>query len=133
MVNAHNATLDPATTTDWGFGVAVSNLSVADLEATIAAIRAVANVECQIDCAIEVDGDVNINGSVTSSDVIVLVNYVFKGGNDPDPCTANGDVNCNGTVTSSDIIYEVNYVFKSGPAPCDICYDVNAMECVLGP
>jgi hypothetical protein len=33
-------------------------------------------------------GDVNCNGAVTSSDVIYLVNYVFKGGVPPcDVCT----------------------------------------------
>jgi hypothetical protein len=83
------------------------------------------------ECPITLDGDVNNNGSVTSSDVIVLVNYVFKGGDEPEPCTANGDVNCNGAVTSADIIYLVNYVFKGGDPPCDICNEPDAMECVV--
>jgi hypothetical protein len=70
---------------------------------------------------IEMTGDVNTNGSITSSDVIALVNYVFKGGAAPLPCAAAGDVNCNASVTSSDIIELVNYVFKSGDPPCDVC------------
>ena len=70
-----------------------------------------------------IPGDVDQGGAITASDLIYLVNYVFKGGADPEPCQANGDVDCNGTVTSSDIVYIVNHVFKSGPAPCDICTD----------
>jgi hypothetical protein len=70
---------------------------------------------------ITMTGDVNNNGSLTSADIIYLVNYVFKGGAAPLPCTPAGDVNCNGTITSADIIYLVNHVFKSGPAPCNIC------------
>jgi hypothetical protein len=65
-------------------------------------------------------GDLNGDGSITSSDVIRLVNHVFKGGVPPTPSPAAGDVNCSGTLTSSDIIYLVNYVFKGGPAPCEI-------------
>jgi len=66
-------------------------------------------------------GDVNTDGSITSADIIYLVNYVFKGGAPPMPCEAAGDVNCNGSVTSADIIYLVSYVFKGGAAPCDVC------------
>jgi hypothetical protein len=72
-------------------------------------------------CAILNTGDVNVSGTITSADVITLVNYVFKGGADPLPCAASGDVNCSGTVTSADIIYLVGFVFKGGPAPCDVC------------
>ena len=72
-------------------------------------------------CPIALSGDLNLSTTITSSDIIVLVNYVFKGGAAPLPCAANGDVNCGGTVTSSDIIVLVNYVFKGGAPPCDVC------------
>lgn len=72
-------------------------------------------------CPIEMSGDVNINGIISASDIIVLVNYVFKAGPEPLPCLANGDVNCNGLVSSSDIITLVISVFKAGPPPCNIC------------
>jgi hypothetical protein len=62
-------------------------------------------------------GDANWNGTVTSSDIIYLVNYVFKGGPAPLPIVDSGDVNCNASISSSDIIFLVNYVFKGGPAP----------------
>jgi len=72
-------------------------------------------------CPIELTGDVNLTSTLTSADIIFLVNFVFKSGPDPMPCQAAGDVNCSGTVTSADIIYLVNHVFKSGPLPCDVC------------
>jgi len=72
-------------------------------------------------CPIVLTGDVNLDGPITSADIIYLVGYVFKGGPAPKPCEAAGDVNCDGTVTSADIIYLVGYVFKGGPAPCDVC------------
>ncbi len=72
-------------------------------------------------CPIAVSGDVNVSGSISSADIIYLVNFVFKGGPAPLPCEANGDVNCSGSNTSADIIHLVNFVFKGGPAPCDIC------------
>ncbi|TFG37215.1 MAG: glycosyl hydrolase family protein, partial [Candidatus Aminicenantes bacterium] len=63
-------------------------------------------------------GDVNDNGTITSADIIALVNYVFKGG-PASVCTDHGDVNDNATITSSDIIALVNYVFKGGAAPAE--------------
>jgi subtilisin family serine protease len=61
-------------------------------------------------------GDFDINGATTSSDIIQLVNYVFKSGPiSPDPWVM--DVNVDGTVTSADIIVLVDYVFKGGSPP----------------
>lgn len=80
-------------------------------------------------CAIVVDGDVNASGTITSADIIAMVNYVFKGGAAPLPCAANGDVNCNGSVTSADVIALVNFVFKGGAKPCDICNTPAALDC----
>ncbi len=81
-------------------------------------------------CAIIVDGDLNASNTVTSSDIITLVNYVFKGGAEPEPCAANGDVNCSGSVSSADVITLVNFVFKAGPPPCDICNTPAAQDCI---
>jgi hypothetical protein len=80
-------------------------------------------------CAILIDGDLNGSLTVTSSDIITLVNYVFKGGADPEPCAANGDVNCSGAVSSADVITLVNFVFKAGAPPCDICNSPTAQAC----
>jgi len=62
-------------------------------------------------------GDVNNDGKVNLSDIIYLVNYIFKGGPAPIPLQA-GDVNKNGQVNLADIVYLVNYIFKGGPKPC---------------
>jgi hypothetical protein len=107
----------------FAFGVAVSDVSVPDLESKISKLRSALNAGCVTGCLIGVPGDVNVSGAITSADIIVLVGYVFKGGAAPLPCQANGDVNCNGSVTSADIIYMVNHVFKGQPGPCDICND----------
>ena len=62
-------------------------------------------------------GDVNRNGSVTISDVVYLVNYLFKGG--PAPYLwYRGDTNCDQSVTVADVVYLVAYLFKGGPLPC---------------
>jgi len=84
-------------------------------------------------CAIAQSGDVNLSGTLTSADIIFVVNFVFKSGPPPLPCAANGDVNCTGSCTSADIIYMVNHVFKGGPPPCDICNDSNAQACIPNP
>lgn len=66
-------------------------------------------------------GDVNADFAITSSDIIYMVGYVFKGTAEPTPCVALGDPNCTGAINSADIIYIVGYVFKGGPSPCDAC------------
>jgi hypothetical protein len=62
-------------------------------------------------------GDVNESGAINSSDIIYLVNFVFKGGPEPTCSPTTGDVNCSGSTNSADIIFLVNYVFKGGPPP----------------
>jgi dockerin type I repeat protein len=60
-------------------------------------------------------GDVNLSGSITSADVIDMVNYIFKSGTLP--VTALSNVDGNGSSDAGDIIYLINYLFKSGPPP----------------
>lgn len=62
-------------------------------------------------------GDVNLDFQISISDVVFLVNYLFKGGPAPSPSYL-GDVDCSGAVEVSDVIYLINYLFKGGPAPC---------------
>jgi len=61
-------------------------------------------------------GDANGDGKITVSDVVYLVNYLFKGGPAPKPFES-GEANCDGKVTVSDVVYLVNYLFKGGPVP----------------
>ena len=62
-------------------------------------------------------GDANHSGSISISDAVYLIAYIFAGGPAPDPLAA-GDANCNGTITISDVVYLINYIFAGGPAPC---------------
>ncbi|MCJ7459531.1 MAG: FG-GAP-like repeat-containing protein [candidate division Zixibacteria bacterium] len=61
-------------------------------------------------------GDANADGKRTVSDVVYLINYLFKGGTFPQPLQA-GDCNCDGKLTVSDVVYLINYLFKGGPSP----------------
>ncbi len=62
-------------------------------------------------------GDVNGDSSISVSDVVYLISYLFKGGSAPQYYDS-GDVNCDGQVSISDVVYLINYLFKSGPRPC---------------
>ncbi len=79
------------------------------------------NVISTSGCVVVRTGDVDESGAVTSSDVIDMVNYVFKSGPGPQPIVEAGDVNCSGDATPEDIIYMVNYIFRGGASPCDVC------------
>jgi len=61
-------------------------------------------------------GDANSDRLLNASDVIYLVNYLFKGGPVPNPLTS-GDSNCDGKVTVGDVVYLINYYFKGGSPP----------------
>ena len=60
------------------------------------------------------------SSTITASDIVTVVNYVFKSGSSPYPVPAAGDANCSGTVNASDLIAMVNFVFKSGSLLCDV-------------
>jgi 6-phosphogluconolactonase (cycloisomerase 2 family) len=62
-------------------------------------------------------GDVNGDGSVSLSDIVYLINYLFKFGPAPVPSQA-GNTNCDSKTSLSDIVYLINYLFKSGSPPC---------------
>jgi hypothetical protein len=64
-------------------------------------------------------GDASADGTVNVSDAVLIINYVFVGGDPPDPLEA-GDVNCSADVNVSDAVYIINYVFVGGDDPCDI-------------
>jgi len=71
-------------------------------------------------------GNVNGDGVTSSSDLIYLVNFLFKEGPPPASCEAQGDVDCSGVINTSDIIRDVNYIFKAGQKPCNVGGLVNA-------
>lgn len=66
-------------------------------------------------------GDANASGgNANLTDIIYVVNYVFKSGPAPNP-TCRGDANgSGGNPNLTDIVHLVNYVFKAGPVPVKI-------------
>lgn len=61
-------------------------------------------------------GDANADGSINVGDAVHLINFIFKGGEPPDPIEA-GDANDDGVVNVGDAVYLINFVFKGGPEP----------------
>ncbi|MGB2988847.1 MAG: dockerin type I domain-containing protein, partial [Candidatus Zixiibacteriota bacterium] len=62
-------------------------------------------------------GDVTGEGVVDLGDIVFLINYLYQGGEPPNPMEV-GDLNCDGVVNVGDIVYFINYLYKGGPAPC---------------
>ncbi|NIN01403.1 MAG: hypothetical protein GTO24_25915 [candidate division Zixibacteria bacterium] len=63
-------------------------------------------------------GDANGDGSIDGSDVVYLINYLFRSGDVPDPLEA-GDANADGVIGPGDVVYLINYLFRNGPPPCE--------------
>ena len=63
-----------------------------------------------------VAGDADGSGTITISDAVFLINYIFAGGPAPNPLSL-GDADCSGSITISDVVILINYIFNSGPAP----------------
>jgi hypothetical protein len=61
-------------------------------------------------------GDVTADCEVNINDAIAILNYLFRGAEEPDPTRA-GDVNCDCIITINDANYLLNYLFRSGPPP----------------
>ncbi len=62
-------------------------------------------------------GDADGSLSVTISDVVYLVNYIFGGGAAPSPIDV-GDTNCDGQFNISDAVHLINFIFSGGAPPC---------------
>jgi hypothetical protein len=102
----HLQNADPSTVVTMKYALMVTDQGKADLDTLAMQFK---RIRC---------GDVSSDGKVTVSDIVFLVNYLFKGG--PKPwlyyCDANGDCQ----VTVSDVVYLVNYLFKGGAqVKCD--------------
>lgn len=65
-------------------------------------------------------GDLNGNDTVSVSDVVFLINFIFKRGLSPSPL-AIADVNCDYSVRPSDLVYLINYLFRFGVPPLQDC------------
>ena len=62
-------------------------------------------------------GDINNDGHVDISDIVYLINYIFRGGPPPPAPCDRADVNDDGLVDISDSVYLVNFVYQGGPQP----------------
>jgi hypothetical protein len=61
-------------------------------------------------------GDTNGDGIIDGSDIVYLVNYLFRSGQEPAPLSV-GDCNCDGSVNAGDVVFLISYLFRGGPAP----------------
>ncbi len=69
-------------------------------------------------------GDANGDNNILLSDIVTLINFLFKSQPAPNPL-CRGDANADSNVLLSDIVYLINFIFKSGSAP------VKSQECCL--
>ena len=71
-------------------------------------------------------GDANADSRVNVSDAVFIVNYVFSGGNVPNPLES-GDANMDGKVNVSDAVAIVNYVFNGASICIEGDYAISGM------
>jgi len=63
-----------------------------------------------------VRGDANGDQVINISDVMYMINYLFRHG--PPPITfETGDANCDNDHGILDVVYLINYLYKNGPVP----------------
>jgi hypothetical protein len=99
---------DTSTTITEEYALLVTDQGQADFDSSAAKI---ARVKC---------GDANLDGKVSVSDVVYLINFLFKGG--PAPWLLYADANGDCKISVSDVVYLINYLFKGGPPPhCADC------------
>lgn len=103
----------PSQTGDYNFTIAVFDSHVPAKSDTVILTITITNPPF-------ICGDADGSSSVTISDVVYLINYIFAGSPAPNPLLA-GDADCSGTVNVSDAVYLINYIFGGGSAPCSAC------------
>ena len=69
-------------------------------------------------------GDANGDNLIFLSDIVTIINVLFKGQAAPNPA-CRGDANGSGPTLLSDVVYLSNFLFKAGPAP------IKNKECCL--
>ncbi len=70
---------------------------------------------CQYPC-----GDASGDEAVNIGDAVAIINYIFKGGPEPDPL-CRGDASGDIAVNIGDAVYLISYIFKGGPEPMIPC------------
>ena len=76
--------------------------------------------EILLNCCNGERGDLNNppDGNVDISDLIILISFMFQGGQFP-ACEEEADFNGNGSIDLSDLVLMVAYMFQSGSPPAD--------------
>jgi hypothetical protein len=67
-------------------------------------------------CCDGMRGDANIDGAILVDDLVLLVDFLFKGGPDP-VCVLEGDANGSGQILVDDLVLLVDFLFKGGSSP----------------
>jgi len=65
-------------------------------------------------------GDSNGDRKIDLSDLVYLINYLYKTGDPPVPL-CRGDANCDGGRDLVDVIVLINFLYKGGSPPCLDC------------
>ncbi len=69
-------------------------------------------------------GDLDRDKTISPTDVVYLINYVYKNLEDPTACYVPcGDINDDGTINPTDVVYMINWVYKKNvpECPCGNC------------
>ncbi|MEA2030535.1 MAG: Ig-like domain-containing protein, partial [candidate division Zixibacteria bacterium] len=61
-------------------------------------------------------GDADANSTYNINDIVYLINYLFRGGDEPYPIES-GDADMDGGINVSDVVYLVNFLYNAGPRP----------------
>ena len=69
-------------------------------------------------------GDVDGDQEIGLSDIVYLLNHLFKEAAEPNP-RCSGDTNGDSRITLSDVVFLINHIFKSGSPP------LKTKECCL--
>jgi len=62
-------------------------------------------------------GDATGDSQCDIEDVILVLAYIFSGGQSPNPLYT-GDANCSGSIDVDDVVFMIEYIFGGGVAPC---------------
>ncbi|MGB5107549.1 MAG: S8 family serine peptidase [Candidatus Zixiibacteriota bacterium] len=65
-------------------------------------------------------GDADASQTISISDAVFVINYIFSGGPAPVPSNS-ADCDCSGMISISDTVYLINYIFAGGSPPCGSC------------
>ncbi len=124
VAGTHESVL--STADSFKFVIVLAGQLSGDLNSLKAAVDKAKSFYCQhiaadqTGCPQYLCGDADGSTSISISDAVLLINYIFGGGAPPSPLLA-GDADCSGSVTISDAVSLINYIFGGGAAPCSNC------------